>query len=105
MLGESPYVAQWMHAGSATLTPATKESLMSRTDARRTTDAATPGYPSRHPIPQTPAEDNTSVPDNIVIEGTLMQDLYPPRPLAPVGVDRTRNAGRHWYSDPSMYLG
>jgi hypothetical protein len=80
---------------------ATKESLMSPTDARRSTDAASLG----HPIRQTPGGGNTSVLDNVRIEGALTKDPHPPRPLTPVPVDRTRNAGPHSYSDPSMYLG
>ena len=78
---------------------------MSRTDARRPTDAATLGHPSGRPIPQTPSEGNTSVLDNALIEGALTEGPCPPRPLTPDRVDRTRNTGPYSYSDPSMYLG
>ena len=78
---------------------------MSRTDARKTPDATTIAHPSGDPIAQAPGEDNTSVPDNILIEGTIIRDMYPRRPLTPARVGQTRDGGRYSYSDPSMYLG
>jgi hypothetical protein len=78
---------------------------MSPTDAGRPTDAATRAHPSGHPIPQTPGGGNTSVLDNMLIEGALTKDPRSPRPTTPLRVGRARNAGPHWYSDPSMYLG
>jgi hypothetical protein len=78
---------------------------MSPTYARRSTDAATLSQLSGHASRQTPGGGNTSVLDNALIEDALTEDPYPPRPVTPVRVDRTQNAGPHSYSDPSMYLG
>lgn len=78
---------------------------MSPTYARRSTDAVTPAHLSGQPSRRTPGGGNTSVLDNELIEDLLREDPYPPRPVTPARVDRAPNAGRHSYSDPSMYLG
>ena len=78
---------------------------MSPTYAPRSTDAATPAHLSGHPSHGTTGGGNTSVLDGALIEDALTEDPYPPRPVTPARVDRTPNAGRHSYSDTSMYLG
>ena len=79
---------------------------MSRTEARRFTDAATRAQPSPEHARATHAfADDTYVPDDAAGKGDRDTDLWPPRPVSPARVGLSRKAHARQFNDPSNYLG
>jgi len=78
---------------------------MSPTDAGRSAEAAKVARRAKHPVPQPPVGENTSVQDDDAGEDAPATDPRPPQPVTPTRVGPTRNAHPHPYNDPSNYLG